>query len=43
VSTLDESVVEEAALNWLKELDYAVENAPQLAPGEIATERTLVR
>jgi hypothetical protein len=42
VSTLDESVVEEAALNWLN-LDYAVENAPQLAPGEIATERTLVR
>jgi type I restriction enzyme R subunit len=37
---LSESVVEEAALTWFRELRYAVVNAPDLAPGEIATERS---
>jgi type I restriction enzyme, R subunit len=36
---LDETVVEEAALSWFKELQYAVAHAPHLAPGEIAAER----
>src|SRR5438132_4848172 len=34
-----ESLVEEAALSWFKELAYAVAHAPHLAPGEIAAER----
>jgi type I restriction enzyme R subunit len=37
---LSESVVEEAALTWFRELRYAVVNAPHLAPDEIATERS---
>jgi len=37
--TLDESTVEDAALTWFGELDYAVGHGPQLAPGEPATER----
>jgi type I restriction enzyme R subunit len=40
VPSLNESVVEEAALNWFVELGYAIEHAPHLAPGEIASERT---
>src|SRR5689334_4481728 len=39
MTTLKEAIVEEAALNWLKELNYAVAHAPHLAPGEIAAER----
>ncbi len=37
---LNESVVEEAALSWFRELGYTVAPAPHLAPGEIAAERT---
>src|SRR6266849_5330135 len=37
--SLNESVLEEAALDWFVELGYAVAPAPHLAPGEIATER----
>src|SRR5437879_2710969 len=37
---VNESVVENAALSWLNELGCAVAHAPQLAPGEIAAERT---
>lgn len=37
---LNESVVEEAALSWFKDLNYAVAHAPHLAPGEIAAERS---
>jgi type I restriction enzyme, R subunit len=40
VSALDESVVEDAALSWFRELGYTVAQAPHLAPGEIATERS---
>jgi type I restriction enzyme R subunit len=39
MSSLNESVVEEAALTWFRELRYATAHAPHLAPGEIATER----
>ena len=37
---LNESVVEEAALSWFKDLDYGVANALHLAPDETATERS---
>ena len=32
IGALSESVVEEAALSWFRELGYAVEHAPHLAP-----------
>src|SRR5438046_8580822 len=38
--SLSELTVEEAALNWFKELDFGVAHAPHLAPGEIAAERS---
>ena len=37
--SLNESVVEDAALTWFGELGYAVGHGPQLAPGEPAAER----
>ena len=37
--TLNETHVEEAALEWFGELGYAVGHGPQLAPGEPAAER----
>jgi type I restriction enzyme R subunit len=40
VSALNESVVEDAALSWFEELEYAVEQALHLAPDEAATERS---
>jgi hypothetical protein len=36
---LNESHVEEAALEWFGELGYAVGHGPDLAPGEAAAER----
>jgi hypothetical protein len=36
---LNESIVEDAALEWFGELGYAVGHGPQLAPGEPAVER----
>lgn len=36
---LGESIVEDAALTWFRELGYAVGHGPQLAPGEPAAER----
>ena len=36
---LNESHVEEAALEWFGELGYAVGHGPHLAPGEPAAER----
>ncbi len=39
MSSLDESTVELAALEWFGELGYAVGHGPQLAPGEPAAER----
>ena len=37
--SLNESTVEDAALEWFEELGYAVGHGPQLAPGEPAEER----
>ncbi len=36
--SLNESMVEEAALGWFWELGYAIGHGPQLMPGEPATE-----
>src|SRR5438874_10780904 len=40
MSSLTETVVEDAALSWFTQLGYAVAHAPHLAPGEIAAERS---
>src|SRR5437868_6072253 len=40
MAPFSESTVENAALSWFAELDYAIANAPHLAPGEIAAERS---
>lgn len=37
--SLNESIVEDAALEWFGELGYAVGHGPRLAPGEPAAER----
>src|SRR3989344_3356727 len=37
--TLNESIVEEAALTWFRELGYAIGHGPHMAPGEPAAER----
>ncbi|MBK7956037.1 MAG: hypothetical protein IPK02_19985 [Candidatus Accumulibacter sp.] len=37
--SLNESIVEDAALEWFGELGYALGHGPQLAPGEPAAER----
>lgn len=37
--SLNESMVEDAALEWFGELGYAIGHGPQLAPGEPAAER----
>jgi type I restriction enzyme, R subunit len=37
--TLTESIIEDAALEWFKELGYSIGHGPQLAPGEPAAER----
>src|SRR5688572_18096648 len=39
MSSLTESTVEEAALEWFGELGYAIGHGPELAPGEALTER----
>jgi type I restriction enzyme R subunit len=39
MSSLNESVVEAAALSWFAELGYTVAHGPHLAPGEATTER----
>ena len=36
---IKEAVVEDAALEWLKGLGYAVLHGPDIAPGEPAAER----
>src|SRR5258708_25049057 len=38
-TTVVESTVEEAALSWFEELDYAVVHGPDIAPGELFAER----
>ena len=37
--SLTESIVEDAALTWLRELGYAICHGPDIAPGEPAAER----
>jgi type I restriction enzyme R subunit len=37
MSSLNESIVEDAALEWFGELGYAVGHGPHLAPGEPAS------
>ena len=37
--SLNESIAEDAALEWFGELGYAVGHGPHLAPGEPAAER----
>jgi len=37
--SLNESIVEDAALEWFGELGYAIGHGPQIAPGEPAAER----
>ena len=37
--TLNESVVEDAALVWFADLGYAIGHGPHIAPGEPAAER----
>jgi len=36
---MTESVIEEAALNWLEELGYQIVSGPSIAPGELFAER----
>ncbi|MCE9552911.1 MAG: type I restriction endonuclease subunit R [Planctomycetes bacterium] len=38
-ATLNESIVEDAALTWFGELGYAIGHGPHMAPGEPAAER----
>ena len=40
MTSLNEAIVEDAALTWFGELGYAVGHGPQLAPGEPAAERS---
>ena len=40
--SLNESIVEDAALEWFGELGYAVGHGAQLAPGEPAAERASI-
>src|SRR5271154_5226879 len=37
--SINESIVEDAALEWFRELGYALGHGPHLAPGEPASER----
>lgn len=37
--SLNESIIEDAAMTWFGELGYAVGHGPHLAPGEPAAER----
>lgn len=39
--SLNESIIEDPALEWFGELGYAVGHGPLLAPGEPATERVM--
>jgi len=39
MSRFSESDVEDAALDWLAELGWAVKSGPEIAPGELFAER----
>ena len=40
MSRFSESVVEDAALDWLKSLGWSIKHGLQIAPGELAAERS---
>ena len=40
MARLTESTVEEAALAWLESLGYGIKHGPDIAPGELAAERS---
>ena len=40
MKTFDESVVEQAALAYLREIGYSTQSGPNIGPGEVAQERT---
>ena len=37
---ITESIIEQAALDWFKELKYSILNGPDIAPGELLAERS---
>ena len=39
MSNITESIIEQAVLDWFKELGYFILNGPNIAPGELFTER----
>jgi len=39
MSNITESIIEQAALDWFKELGYSILNGPNIAPGELFAER----
>jgi type I restriction enzyme R subunit len=39
-SNITESIIEQAALEWFKELKYSILNGPDIAPGELLAERS---
>lgn len=39
MSNITESIIEQAALDWFKELGYSILNGPNIAPGELFSER----
>lgn len=41
-SRITESVVEEAALDWLESLDWAVAHGPDIAPDTLAAQRDVL-
>lgn len=36
---ITESILEQATLDWFKELGYSILNGPNIAPGELFSER----
>lgn len=40
MTTITESIIEQATLDWFKKLKYSVLNGPDIAPGELFSERT---
>src|SRR3990172_8980523 len=39
---ITESIIEQATLDWFRELGYASLNGPDIAPGELLSERRIV-
>ena len=38
--TFTESLIEQATLDWFKEMEYAVLNGPDIGPGDLCPERS---